>query len=140
MTTWTYHFGVPNRSGAQIYVHLIRWKHDPDETLARGFTGGIDDRGRIPNGRAPNHWRHTQPVDVWKERILHLLHDGEPRTFNRICVELTGTTADVWHTKEPDEALWALCEEELVAWACEEGCVFWLRSDFVKRDRKEEPE
>lgn len=119
---WEYHFGMPDRDGLGRYTHLIMSKLDPEETMLRGS-----------KVRDPNHWRKTYSVEEWQERILHHLRDGEPRTFNAICVELTGTTANIWMDEPPDQALWSLCEENLIAWSCNLGAVFWLRSDFVTR-------
>jgi hypothetical protein len=48
-------------------------------------------------------------------------------------VELIGATADVMYDSALDVALWSLVERERVAWACEEGAVFFLGADFVER-------
>lgn len=50
----------------------------------------------------------------WRERIQKHLADGEPRTFNRICVELGDVTADVAFEKAPDHALWELVAQGAV--------------------------
>lgn len=119
---WVYHFGLPDRSGTFKYIHLIRSKHDPDETMARGS-----------KARDPLHWKKTASVDEYKLAIMKLMSDGEPRTFNAICVELTKTTADVWLDKEPDKALWSLVEERKLVWACELGATFFLDANALEK-------
>lgn len=122
---YTYHRGVPQRDGTAIYTHLIRSRFDAPETLGRGFTNGK------ANGRKHDHWRHTFSVDEYKKKIAKLMKDGDALTFNSICVELTGTTADVWFGKPPDKALWALVKDGTLAWAQEEGCIFFIDSSYV---------
>lgn len=131
--TWDYHTGLPDRSGMAKYTHLIMWEGDPEETLGRGKHGreDADERG-LSGGRDSTHWRKTHSVDVYKQKITELMSDGEPRTFNRICVEITGTNGNVWFEKEPDLALWALVEEKKLCWACELGAIFFLDSFFVE--------
>lgn len=122
---YTYYRGVPARKGILRYTHLIWSKFDPPETLGRGFKNGKK------LGRAVDHWKRTFSVNEYKKKISELMKDGNARTFNRICVELTGTTASVWFEKEPDKALWALVEDGTLAWAQEEGCIFFVDSNFV---------
>lgn len=117
---WTYYFGLPDRSGAARYTHLVRWNGDPPETKARG--GGL----------RPAGWqKRLGGAEEWAAEIDALLADGRPRTFNAIAVQLTGTTADVVVDEAPDQGLWLLVERGRVAWACEERAVFFLRADFV---------
>ena len=117
---WTYHRGMPNRRGLRKFTHLIRSPYDPDETMARGKAN-----------RDPTHWQKTADAVTWSRRIARLMRDARPRTFNAICVELTGTNGDVWHTKPQDLALWSLVRQGRLAWACEEGAVFFCDSSFV---------
>lgn len=128
---WKYNRGIPNRRGLTKYTHLIRSERDPTETMAHGGAK-YDDAGNLISGRDPLHWKKTKSVEEFKKGILELLEDGEPRTFNAICVELTGTTADVWFDKPIDQALWALVKDETLAWSNSEGAVFFLLSKFVK--------
>ncbi len=129
--TWTYYFGLPDRSGMAAYTHLIRWVGDPPETKARG-SEVVDGVRRARRGAG---WQNRIGTpEEWAPRIDELLADGEPRTFNAICVQLVGTTADVMVDTAIDVALWALVERNRVAWACEEGAVFFLRADFVELD------
>lgn len=136
-TLWSYHRGLPDRTTDPMsrYTHLIRWYGDPEESLGRGFGRDID---RKPNGkhagRGVDHWKHTFSVEEYKKKILKLMKDGEPRTFNCICVVLTGTTADVWFEKQPDIALWQLVEEKALAWTNGDGATFFIDTNFVNWD------
>jgi hypothetical protein len=127
--TWDYHFGVPDRSGLAQYTHLIRHETDPEETLARGSA---------EDGRDSTHWaKIDKSPEAWATKILELLSDGKARTFNRICVTLTGTTADVWAGKPPDDGLWLLVERYQVVYAQEHGVIWFLsRTALIS----EEPE
>jgi hypothetical protein len=90
-----------DRSGVAQYVHCIRGADDP-ERLSRK-----EQRAR---GAGFDAWREDMKGEpaAWAERIVELLGDGTPRTFNRIVLELTGClyTADVALGKAPDEGLW----------------------------------
>jgi hypothetical protein len=85
--------GMPGREGDRIYTHLIRDKHDPE---------------RPPRDGQTMRWRtiREHSVDEWRMRIVHLLSDGTPRTFNRIMLELAGFTADVCASSNADKGLW----------------------------------
>lgn len=131
--TWQYHAGLPARDGLAKYTHLIRWGGDPKETMGRGREGRKDaDEQGVSGGRSSTHWKRTHSVEVYKQKITELLTDGRSRTFNCICVQLTGTTADVWFEKAPDIALWSLVEEGKLCWAQELGVIFFLDSSFVE--------
>ncbi len=119
---WTYRCGTPDRSGLARYTHLIRWGWDTDETMARGA-----------GKRDSQHWRRAGSVEHFVEAIRTLMRDGHARTFHRMCVELTGTSADVWFEKQPDLALWRLVEVGELWWTCEEGATFFLHADAVER-------
>lgn len=120
MQTLHYYRGMPDRSGLAKYLHLAQWHADPLETMGRG------------RDRDPTHWQRTHSVKEYKKLILDLLEDTDPRTFNRICLELTGTTADVWYEKAPDLALWELVKEDQLAWAPTGGLTFFTNTKFVK--------
>jgi hypothetical protein len=94
-----------DRSGTFAYVHLIRAADDPER------------RPRYKGQDAAPHLtlRRTTTVASWRRRLLLHLADGVPRTFNRCMVELAGLTADVGFDENPDHALWALVDAELVA-------------------------
>lgn len=122
---WTYHVGLPDRSGLARYTHLIRGPEDLDETMPRH-------KGR----RDPIHWKKiSQDTSHWKSKILEFFdaHEG-PATWNTIAVTITGTTADIWMDDVPDRALWELVEEFALAWACELGCVWFLPVRFINSE------
>jgi hypothetical protein len=83
------------------FLHLVRAKDDPKETIKRGCKEGD-----------PVGWKSLLkvPVEEWKQRIHQHMSDGQPRTFNRMMVEICGRTADVCFDKPPDWALWELVE------------------------------
>lgn len=124
---WTYHRGMPDRTGAARYTHLIRWRFDPRETMARG-KGARDAGLRLPGAAK----RAGGTVTDSRARILDLLSDGEPRTFHCIAVQLTGQDASALMGSPLEVALWSLVEDETVAWACEDGATFFLPSTFVE--------
>lgn len=117
---WNYQRGLPDRSGMFRYTHLIQSKYDPDETMGRG------------RDRDPLHWKKIAGVEHFEQAIASLMADGEPRTFNAICVQITGTNGNVWFEKAPDQALWILVEKGLLAWTCTEGATFFLDSSRVE--------
>jgi hypothetical protein len=98
---WDTGYPVPSerRKG---YVHLMRSKHDPEMKQQRGMEAGYD----------PVGWKKLSkvPVTEHEKKILKLLQDGEPRTFNRISVEIYDRTADIVFQKGVDDALWNLVE------------------------------
>jgi len=102
---WDYGYKVPDerRKG---YTHLIRARSDPDERVKRGKAAGYDPQG----------WRKLskQPISRHEKRILKLLDDGKPRTFNRIGVEIWGRTADMLAATTINDALWNLVEKDQV--------------------------
>ena len=94
--------GVPvDRSGIAQYVHLIRATGDPERTPRP--LGGREDR-------APHLTLAEVPIPTCETRILGLLSDGVPRSFNRIGVELLDHTADTLLNSPYDRALWNLVE------------------------------
>lgn len=69
--------------------------------------------------------------DEWATRIVALLRDGRPRTFNTICVQLVGTTADVLVSCPIEQGLWLACERLDLAWT-ERAPIFWTLSTMVE--------
>lgn len=131
---WTYNRGMPDLSGMSQYTVLIRSKMygEPKETMGRGRKGRADaDENGITGGRDSAHWRKTHSVETYRDLIVALMKDGECRTFNTMCVLLTGTTADVWHCKTPEQALWDLVEDETLAWTNDGDAIFFIDSAFV---------
>lgn len=123
---WTYHRGMPDRSGLADFTHLIRWKHDPEETVARGA------KAREAGLRAPGSAKRAGgSVPEARAAIEKLLSDGEPRTFHCIAVQLVGLDASAVVGSPLELALWDLVKDETLAWACEEDVVFWTLARFV---------
>lgn len=112
-----FHLGLPDRSGMLAYVHLIRADGEPDETMARG--GGK---------RRPGWWKKIGEAKHWAAAIEALMADSKPRTFNTICVQLVGTTANVLFESELDVGLWMLVEQQRLAWSAEAPILFVHRS------------
>jgi len=104
----------PFKSGLEIYTHVIRAEDDPEE------------KPRGKDGRTTTSWKELKKIPVWKWTSLIASHlaDEVPRTFNRICVELTGYTADVCFQENPDTALWQLVEEEVIEHSLEAPILF----------------
>lgn len=123
-----YYAGLPDRSGLTAYTHLIRHPSDAarESRESRRERAGED---------ASTEWKATTggTVASWVERIEQLMADGEPRTFNAICLELTGgrMTADVCGGKAPDVALWALVESTRLRWGCADGVVLFIHESAV---------
>ena len=112
-----------DRSGLAAYVHLVRAPDDPKRPPRP--TAAERDAGRDQN----REWRAIAklPVPELAERIAADLADGEPRTFNRIAVEMFGKTADVLFDKAPDHALWTLVADGRVEHTVEAPIRFRLR-------------
>lgn len=124
---WTYRRGMPDRSGLAAYLHLVRWRHDPPETVARGAAA------RASGLRAPGAAKRTGgTVEEARSAIAALLADREPRTFHCIAVQLAGVAADALEGSPLERALWAMCADGTLAWACEDGCVFWTLAELVE--------
>ena len=100
--TWTRN--PVDRSGASAFVHLIR--HEADPTRSSRPRGGRDDR-------APHRTLNRKTSRELERQILELLSDGEPRTFNRIAVELWDVSTDIAFGTAPDEALWRLVDSAI---------------------------
>lgn len=98
---------VADREGPAVYVHLIRAPGDPARSP------------RADRKTDPTEWRRRMNPGRWQEWMLDtmkLLEDGKPRTFNRICLELSDNhyTADVAFGMAPDIGLWHLVENKMV--------------------------
>jgi len=99
----------------------------PDKEVSIGEWGpagfmiaarGVADPQRSERGTYGTlDWRKTmaRPVSFWRPRFLNALEDGEPRTFNRLLVEIANVTGDMGGTTSAEWALWGLVEEGLVA-------------------------
>src|SRR5688572_5332625 len=93
---------VVDRSGAAAYTVLSRGPNDPERSPRLG--GGRGDK-------APHRTLRKGSLAVLREAIAAHLGDGEPRTFNRITVELLDLTADICFDELPEQALWSLVDE-----------------------------
>jgi hypothetical protein len=98
--------GVPvDRTGLAGYAHLVQDEADP--ARSERPVGGRKDR-------MPLRTLALTTVDHWRDRLLAHLADGEPRTFNRIGVELLDHTADMLYRTVVDRALWSVVDEQLL--------------------------
>lgn len=107
------------------FAHIIRSPFDPDRSSR-------EQRRKI-RGKDPVAWKKdlkSGDVARWKREILRLLGDREPRTFNRIVLELTDGqhTADIARGNDPDAALWSLVEAKNVEHTDESPVLFRKRS------------
>jgi len=64
--------------------------------------------------KAPHLSLRRQGITEWRASISDLLADGKARTFNAICVILSGLTADICLDEVPEHALWSLVEQSRV--------------------------
>lgn len=118
ITPWE--LGLPDRSGAAAYAHIVRGPFDPQRSPRPGRRGG----------RGADAWKaKVADPAAWRERIVGLLLDGTPRTFNAICVELADVTADVAFREAPDQALWELVEWRLLQWSARSPVRFRVNPD-----------
>ena len=107
-----------DRSGAQVYLHLVRAPDDPERSPRP--------RGGQPD-RAPHRTLAKRKAADWEPVLLEALADGQARTFNRIGVELFDLTADVLCTTPVDEALWNLVHRGLLEHTLQIPILFRLR-------------
>jgi len=92
---------VPDRSGAYDYLVLVRDSlRDPQRRLRGSEAGDV----------APHRALKKTRPEEWAEKIVALLEDGKPRTFNAIAVELLDKTADVVGGTPVEKGLWLLVE------------------------------
>lgn len=99
-----WHTGPLDRSEGCQYVHLIRGPDDPERSPRSARQGDTTAWKRKTRATPEN-------IVAWKERIVDLLTDGHPRTFNAITVTIADITADIGFDGAPDMALWELVEE-----------------------------
>lgn len=97
---------LPDRSGMSAYVVLIR---SPDDPKRAPRQKGSD--------KAPHLTLRKQPVTKWRDAIAALLDDGRARTFNAICLELSGLTADICFDEVPEHALWSLVSDSRLTYS-----------------------
>lgn len=86
------------------FHHVARAADDPERRTRK------QRRDELGRHTAVHGWRQLakEPREAWAARIREHLADGEPRTFNRIMVELADTTADIAYMTPADAGLWEL--------------------------------
>lgn len=95
-----YHCCMPvDRSGIAKYCHLV-WGPDDPKRSPRPKGGRAD--------RFPHQTNKKTERAEWALRIEALMDDGQPRTFNAMCVELLDQEASIAFEGPVDEALWHL--------------------------------
>lgn len=93
---------MPIIKGADKYTIVIRHPDDPER--APRPKGGRKDK-------APHRSLNKMSEKKIARQVLQLLGDGEPRTLNRIGVELWGKTADVTFGTRVEDVLWQMCKD-----------------------------
>jgi len=122
--TWV--FGaVADREGLAAYTHLVRAPGDPQRTPRP--KGGHQDR-------APHRTLAKRPAAELEELLLEGLADGEPRTFNRLGVEIFDLTADVLFTTPVNAALWRLVDRGEIEHTLEAPVLFRRRRPALVTD------
>ena len=107
---------LPDRSGMSAYVIMIRGKADPERPP--------QPRQHSQRDKTPHLTLRKQTRHAWRDSFVMLLGDGEPRTFNALCVLLSGLTADICAGLVPEDALWSLVEEGAVEFTMEAPVLF----------------
>ncbi len=92
-------FTRTNARALHAYTHLIRSPDDPERS-SRAARKGKETAWKASTA--------SKMEPEWRTRIVALLEDDKPRTFNAICVELGDITADIGYATAPDKALWSL--------------------------------
>ena len=125
--------GGVDRSGLAAYTHLIRSTDDPVR-LTREERKGKETAWRSDMKRS------SQPA--WQKRIVEVLDDGKPRTFNAICLDASGGEhcADSAYQMAPDLALWHLVEVGVIEHTMEAPILFRLRDEEEADEDEEEEE
>lgn len=108
------------------YLHLVRAPDDPERMdRARSLGGTTKGDAKILS----YHKLRKRPLPELAAEIVDLLSDNEPRTFNRIAVELWDKTADVVFEEAPDHALWSLVLEGRVEYTIRGPIFFRMKKD-----------
>ena len=93
-----WHTEIPHRPSP--FTIVIRSKSDPERSPRKKGADTLAWKKKVRTGSP----------DEWADRIVKLLSDGKPRTFNAIMVELADTTADVAFQEAPEAGLWRAME------------------------------
>jgi hypothetical protein len=123
---------VPDRSGKAAYVIIIRGPHDPER---RSVARSLAKKGQKVT--KPLGWRKVLKFDpeatMWL--IMKHLSDGEPRTFNRIGVEMLDQTADHLFETPFEDAIWLGVERGYIEYANWAPILFRLTPEGKKAIR-----
>jgi hypothetical protein len=89
-----------------MYEHLVRCPYD-DQRLSR------EERLERYGSEEIRGWRearHRGSIVEWERKTLDLMSDGECRTFNQICLDLTDRelTAEFFHRSVLERSIWSL--------------------------------
>lgn len=106
------------RDDRAVYTHLIRSPSDPERSPRP--KGGRNDR-------SPHLTLAKKPAAEIEELLLSGLEDGEPRTFNRLGVEIFDLTADVLFTTPVNTILWQLVAQGRIEHTLEAPILFRRR-------------
>lgn len=108
---------LPDRTGMNAYTVMVRGGNDPERRKSGIESGDI----------APHHTIKKTKPEEWAPRILKLLSDGQPRTLNRIGVELIDKTADITAFTTFGAGLWLLVERGNVEYTPKAPVYFRIR-------------
>ena len=95
----------PVTAGDLQYVIMIRHPEDPGRRPRP--KGGQEDK-------TPHRTIAKMDIEEIKKVLLEQLSDGEPRTLNRLGVEIWDKTADITSGTKVEEALWQLVERSIL--------------------------
>ena len=128
--------GLHGRGG---FHTMVRMPGDPDEVGTRGSAVA---RARILDANALGRGDPARFYDAI-ERLMHA--DGEPRSFNRISVEVVAKHADITCGGPLEEACWQLIRLKSLRWRAVEVRGFhvfefaaWRLGDDLQRPQRRE--
>lgn len=113
---------VVDRSGLAAYLHIIRDPDDPERSTREERRARLGDEATFEWKKL----RHKNAAPMWREAILKLMADGQPRTFNAMAVIIADMTADVVAEGAAPDVLWALVAEEKLEHTLETPILFRL--------------
>lgn len=120
---------VPDLSGMQQFVVMIRAPGDPERLPRDGRDMGAEWRRKLMK----------QPVGEIADALRQHLQDGQPRTLNRIGVELIDKTADLTGGTPFETALWSLVELGEVEFTMQAPVLFRKASPVARADAPAAP-
>ncbi len=113
--TWT--FGPVDLSGVSKYLIIVRGETDPERqgNKCPKHRGWNTDEAALKTRQARGASKTGKlTAEAAMAAVVELLADGQPRTFNRICVELYDRTADVLCGGPVEAAMWDLAAEHRI--------------------------